>query len=288
MGMNIRALILEDDFLACEQLRWLLEQEDDVLLVAEPAQTSPADLLRRNAADVVFLGVPVSGEEGRELRGRLAEPAAPFIVAVAGCAEHALAAFDLHALDCLVKPLVPGRFHRALQRVRHQLAVRGSAAVPALPRRLHASNPDSVRLSRIKVKTANRVFFLPVERIDWVEAANNHVLLHAGGETYQVRETLQDMAAMLGSDRFSRISRSALANVDRVSEVQTLSRGRYLVILQDGSRLPTRLPIRDLEEAITASPLADFSGLSPASSANRLERNPDSARQPEAGAQLFS
>jgi hypothetical protein len=121
-----------------------------------------------------------------------------------------------------------------------------------LMRRLDEADRTPPCRPRVKVKTAEGILFLPVDQIDWLEAADNYVVVHAGKKTHILRETLQGLEASLSQEGFARISRSALVNLDHVAELRHVCKGQGVVVLQDGSRLPTRREIQDLAELVAA------------------------------------
>jgi len=199
--------------------------------------------------DVVFLRLPVPQEEAADFLRRLTAPGGPAIIALADRTEHALAAFDLRALDCLMEPVDPERVRRSLQRVRSRL---GQRLAPPRTADFSEAGEAASTPRRVPIRVGDRVLFLHVNQIDWVEADNNHVILHTASEAYKLRQTLQETEAALSSGGFIRVNRSALANVARIAELRSAGGGKNLVILHDGSRLTTRRALRDLQRQVVA------------------------------------
>jgi two-component system LytT family response regulator len=247
--MTVKTLIVDDEPLARWRLRKLLSAEDGVEIVGECASAEEAMALIESALpDLVFLDVQMPGLDGFQLLARLETPALPAIIFVTAHDEHALRAFEVHALDYLLKPYSRARFLDAFHRAREQLE-RESAA--AADRRLlgllaelraresgGAATPATTHEhERLVVKSDGRMFFVRPADIDWVEASANYVRLHARGESYQLRESMKRMEERLPRGTFVRIHRSAIVNLDRVREMQPWFHGEYVVILADGTKL---------------------------------------------------
>jgi two-component system LytT family response regulator len=170
----------------------------------------------------------------------------PPVIFVTAYDEYALKAFEVHALDYLLKPFGRDRFQQTLQHARSHVERRRAGD---LGRKLLALvndiKPEPPRLERLVVKSGGRVFFLRTDEIDWIEAAGNYVRLHLGGESHLFRETMNHMEARLDSRQFVRIHRSRIVNTDRVKELQPWFNGEHVVILQNGTRLTLSRGYRD-------------------------------------------
>jgi two-component system LytT family response regulator len=236
--MTLHVLIVDDEPLARSRLRALLEREPDVEVVGESGDgTAAVAAARALRPDLVFLDVQMPALDGFGVLEALGEPL-PAVVFVTAYDRYALRAFEVHALDYLLKPFDRERFRRALERARAALQRDESLAVNRkLLELLDDVRPGRKAAPRLVVKTAGRVFFLRPEEIDWVEAAGNYVKLHAGREEHLLRETMSALEGRLDADRFVRIHRSALVNLDRVRELQPWFHGDYKVILRDGTEL---------------------------------------------------
>jgi two-component system LytT family response regulator len=226
--MSIRTLIVDDEPLGRRRLRELLEDDPDVTVVGECADGAEAlAALRARPCDLVFLDVEMPGLSGLEVARQLGSRPLPAIVFVTAHANYALPAFEVRAVDFLLKPFDRARFQKTMEWAKDQLA-RGGEAPP---------RPAGKPLERITIKSGGRIYFVKAEDIDWVEAAGNYLRLHVGAETHLLRETLGNLEARLDPNRFWRIHRSTVVNVDRVQELQPLFHGDYAVILRDGTQL---------------------------------------------------
>jgi two-component system LytT family response regulator len=165
--------------------------------------------------------------------------------------EYALKAFEVHAIDYLLKPFDRERFLQALNYARHQLAhLKRTAAEARLAAVLEDLTPASKTPERLAFKENGRIVLVRPETIDWIESDGNYVRLHAGGNSHYVRETLAALESQLPREKFMRISRSVIVNLDRVKELQPVFYGDYAVILNDGSRLSMSRSYRDRLEDI--------------------------------------
>jgi two-component system, LytTR family, response regulator len=231
----LRALIVDDEALARQRLRRLLEREGDVEVAGECAGGAAAVAsIRARAPDVVFLDVRMPEVDGLEVARAVAgaEPR-PLFVFVTAFDTHAVHAFDVEALDYLVKPVEPARLGRAVARVREACAARAMPPAPAGPPPTAGAAP----LERLLVKADGRMFFVSVADIDYVEARGNYARLHVGPRTHLVRETMAALERRLDPRRFARIHRSTIVNLDRVREMAPWFSGDYRVRLLDGTEL---------------------------------------------------
>ena len=170
----------------------------------------------------------------------------PAVIFVTAYDRYALRAFEVHALDYLLKPFDDERFGKAVQRARRQIERK---SIDDLSSRLRGLLDDlqSARkyVERLVVKSAGRIFFLSVAEIDWIEAADNYVRLHAGREAHLLRETMSSLEKKLDPARFVRVHRSRIVNIRKIKELQPLFRGEYDIMLQDGTRLESGRGYRD-------------------------------------------
>jgi two-component system LytT family response regulator len=236
--VSLRVVLVDDEPLARERLRSLLESEPDVELVAECADGVEAvAAVRSGRPDLVFLDVQMPGMDGFEVLDALDPATLPAVVIVTAYDRYALKAFDVHAVDYLLKPFDRQRFAAALERAR--LDLRSDDA----GRRILALVADLRRerrpQQRIVVKAAGRVFFLRPAEVDWMEAAGNYVRLHVGKKSHLVRETMKGLEERLDPDTFVRIHRSRIVNLDRVRELQPWFHGEHLIVLASGEQLTT-------------------------------------------------
>ncbi len=227
--MPIRTLIVDDEPPGRQRLRALLEADPDVTVLGECADGAEAlATLRAQPCDLVFLDIEMPGLSGLEVARRLGPNRLPAVVFVTAHRDYALPAFEVRAVDFLLKPFDRARFQKTMRWAKEQLA---RDAEP------EAAKPSARPLERVTIKSGGRIYFVKAEDIDWVEAAGNYLRLHAGGQTHLLRETMNGLEGRLDPERFWRIHRSTIVNVDRVQELQPLFHGDYAVILHDGSRL---------------------------------------------------
>ena len=240
----LRAFIVDDEPSARDRLRDLLEKQRDVEVAGESADVPGALAAIREAPqgppDVVFLDVQMPGADGFQLIDAVGARAMPAVVFVTAHEDYALRAFDVDAVDYLLKPFDEERFAAALSRVREELQLR------ALRR---GGVPESQRkkpLDRLPLRSAGRVSFLRVDHVEWVDAAHNYVRIHGiDGHTHLVRGAISDLETRLDPERFVRIHRSTIVNVDRVRELELTTHGSYVAILEGGQRLTVSRSFRD-------------------------------------------
>ncbi len=249
--MAIHTLIVDDEPLARTRLRKLLAAERGAEVVGECAGAGEAiEFVRSALPDLVFLDVQMPEMDGFEMLSKLPSATLPAIIFVTAYDDYALRAFEVHALDYLLKPYSRSRFHDAFQRARERLERDSATADRRLlgllaELRARASCtaasdsalPPRAGHERLVVKSDGRMFFVRPDDIDWVEASANYVRLHARGASYQLRESMKGMEERLPRHVFVRIHRSAIVNLDRVRELQPWFHGEYVVILADGTRL---------------------------------------------------
>lgn len=248
--MKIRTLIVDDEPLARERLHALLEAEPDIEIVGECADGVQALATIRSAQpDLVFLDIQMPELDGFGVIAGLGPEKLPAVIFVTAYDRFALKAFEVHALDYLLKPFDRERFAKALQRARAMVEQRQSGdlnkRLSALLTDLKPEKPEPKFLDRIAIKSEGRVLFFKTEDIDWIEAADNYVSIHVGNEAHLHRETMLSLEAKLPSARFVRISRSAMINLERVKEMQPMFHGDYVVILKNGTRLTLSRNYRD-------------------------------------------
>lgn len=231
----IRTLLVDDELLSRRRIRDLLATETDFVIVGECGDGDEAmTALRERPCDLVFLDVQMPGLDGLEVARRLAEGSGPVVIFVTAYDCYALPAFEVHAVDYLLKPFDRLRFRKALAWARLALRRDRGETPAAMPSELRGGRKP---LERVTIKTAGRVFFLKTADIDWVEAAGNYLRLHVGDTTHLLRETMNNLEVRLDPECFWRIHRSTLVNVDRIRELQPLFHGDYVVILRDGTEL---------------------------------------------------
>jgi two-component system LytT family response regulator len=218
-----RVLIVDDEALARERVRTLLEASDGVTIVGECSGGREAvDAIIDKRPDLVFLDVQMPDLNGFEVLEAVATEWLPAVIFVTAYDEYALKAFDVHAIDYLLKPIEPERFHKALARA---------------TKRDLLSFLDAQPIDRLVIRTRSKVSFLKPSEIDWIEADGKHARLHAGSETHVVRHTLTRLEQRLAPHGFVRVHRSAIVNMDRIKELEPWFHGEFVVILKDGTKL---------------------------------------------------
>ncbi len=252
---KIRTLIVDDQLMARELLRRMLKTEGDIEIVGMPASGPEAvEAINSLAPDLVFLDVRMPELDGFGVLAQIDAARMPIIIFVTANDDFALRAFDVHALDYLVKPCTVDRFQTALRRARNQIHRKQAGEIQ---RRLTALLDDlkaQPKLAeRLPVKSEGRIIFLRLTDVDWAEAADNYVKLHVGTESYMMRDTMTALETKLPSNRFLRISRSTMVNVEQIKELHPMFHGEYSVILRNGARLTLTRGYRDKLELLGLS-----------------------------------
>ena len=237
--MSIRALIVDDEPLARERIRMLLDGEPEFEIVSESTNGAEAlTAIRQLAPDLVFLDVQMPELTGFEMLEHLDPARMPVIIFVTAYDQYALKAFEVCALDYLLKPFDRERFSRALARARAELDRRRAGHVnDQVLRLLSELQRGQKHLEKLIIRHSGRILFLRADEIDWIEAAGNYVRLHAGKDEYLYRETMAKLEARLNPDRFARVHRSTIVNVERIKELQPWFRGDYMIVLRDNRKL---------------------------------------------------
>ena len=243
----IRTLIVDDEPLARDRVKRLLRDEEDIEVVGECGNGKDAiEFIKSKNPDLVFLDIQMPEKSGLDVVKSLGGKRFPTIVFVTAYDKYALQAFDVHALDYLLKPFNRERIKRAVARAREQVEHRRMGNLDERLNSLIADlRSEKKYLERLVVKSVGRVFFLKTEEIDWIEAAGNYVKLHVGRDSHMIRETMNGIEAKLDPDKFLRIHRSTVVNIDRIKELHPMFSGDYAVILRDGTELALSRNYRD-------------------------------------------
>ena len=236
--MKIRSLIVEDEPLARERIRSLLEEEQDVEIIAEASDgRSAVDRIKSLDPDLVFLDVNMPELDGFGVIEEIGVEAMPPVIFVTAYDQFAVQAFDAHALDYLLKPFDEERFRAALDRARQTLRRQHAGSID---RRLSDLLDDLRRprhLERLAVKSGGKIIFIRTDDIEWITAEGNYARLHTGERSHLMRETMTTLETKLDPNRFIRIHRSTIVNTDAIAELEPLFQGDYVVILRNGTRL---------------------------------------------------
>ncbi|MCH8960754.1 MAG: response regulator transcription factor [Bacteroidetes bacterium] len=235
----IRTLIVDDEPLGRERIRMLLQDDPDVLLVGECKDGHEAvEAIETQQPDLVFLDVQMPELDGLGVIRSIGVEHMPAVIFVTAYDEYAVHAFEVHALDYLLKPFDVERFVEAFQRAAELIRHRHKADLDRrLARLLDDLQPATKGLQRLMIKTQQRIYFIRTDEVDWIEAAGNYVRLHVGGKTHLLRQTMNALERQLDLDRFLRIHRSTIVNVDRVRDLHRMFNGEYEVRLYDGTTL---------------------------------------------------
>ena len=235
--MPLQTLIADDEVLARQKLRRLLLEEPDVEIIGEGSTAVEIiDLARMTNADLIFLDIHMPGMDGFELIDRLhesKESRVPNIIFTTAYDQYALRAFEIRALDYLLKPYTAERLHQAVERARLQLQT-----VPTAPaQEMNGERRGPAYADRIVFKSRGRILFLPVSEIRWIGAEENYVRICTGTETHLLRETMTATEKRLDPSLFLRVHRSAIVNLRFVKEVRTEGKGDFVVHMLNGQRV---------------------------------------------------
>ncbi len=237
--MKVRTLIVDDEPLARERLRQLLAAEADIEIIGECTDGRAAvAAIREECPDLVLLDVQMPELDGFGVLTELGGGKLPAVIFVTAHDRFALKAFEVHAVDYLLKPFDRERFRTALRRAVDKIKRDQTGELNQRLTELLADLKPGAKLSdRLAVKSSGRVVFVKVDDVDWVEAADNYVNLHVGNEAHLHRETMAALEELLPPNKFMRISRSTIVNMERIKELQPLFHGEYAVILRNGTKL---------------------------------------------------
>lgn len=240
-----RVLIVDDEPIARRGIRRELERQPDIDIVGECGNGRDAvAAISSLSPDLVILDQQMPEMSGFDVVAAVGAHQMPAVIFVTAYDKYALQAFEVNALDYILKPFTSDRFNKALERARMHIE---RVSLDGLRERLMAllqAEPSTAPpaaeqnyLDRIMIKSSGRIFFLNVSEIDWIEAAENYLSLHVGSQSHLVRETMNGMESKLDPCLFVRIRRSTMVNRERVLELQPLSNGEYTIVLKGGTRL---------------------------------------------------
>jgi two-component system LytT family response regulator len=232
----MRVLVVDDEPPARRRLLSLLSAEADVTATEARDGLEAVEALREDPPDLVLLDVQMPGMSGFDVIDAIGAEAMPPVVFVTAYDEHALRAFEVHAVDYVLKPVVEERLRKALTRARERIGAKDERLAPLLSSVRGEGGGE--RLSRLVVKKGEKLRLVPVGEVVYLSASGNYVDVHvAGGETYLLRETLTRLEGRLDPARFARIHRGEIVNVDFVKELEPWFHGDWEVVLKDGRRL---------------------------------------------------
>lgn len=237
----IRTLIVDDEPLGRQGVRTRLAAMPDVEIVGEASDGPEAvELIVELRPDLVFLDVQMPEMDGFQVLAEVAGRHLPAVVFVTAFDQFALRAFEVHALDYLLKPWSLERFEEAMRRARAELLSDDAGSRRGVASLLDAAKPGlpAARLTRFVVRDRGRFVLLPAHEVDWIKAAENYVELHSGGATHLVRHTMKELAGRLDPLHFARIHRSLIVRLDAIRDIRAGDSGDYDVTLHSGEQLP--------------------------------------------------
>jgi two-component system LytT family response regulator len=246
----IRALIVDDEPVARRRIRRLLGAEADIEVAGECGDGRTAiEAIRSLQPQLVFLDVQMPEADGFAVLRAIGDPM-PAVVFVTAFDQYALSAFEVHALDYLLKPFTARRFAQTVERARSYLARLAAGPDDRVIRLLNDLRMPRRFLSRFVVRSEGRVRLIDADDVDWIEAADNYVVLHVGASTHVLRETMARLADELDPAAFVRIHRSTIVRIDRVRELLPSFHGDFVVVLRDGRRLALSRRHREALESV--------------------------------------
>lgn len=235
--MMLRVVIVDDEPPALARLRRLLKTHDAVEIAAECSDGAAAvQAIESTQPDLVLLDVQMPELDGFEVLRALDMPRLPAVIFVTAFDGYALRAFEVHALDYVVKPVDAARLARALAHARQRISEQRSAG-EGLTNLIREMARDRMHLKRIPVRREGRVKVIDLADVDWVSAADNYVTLHVGGQEYLVRDTLSALEQRLDASEFVRVHRSSIVRVDRIAELLPDLHGDYRIRLKNGTEV---------------------------------------------------
>ena len=253
MTALIRVLIADDEPLARGVLREMLQPDPEVVIVGECANGKEAvEAIKELNPDLLFLDVQMPEMGGFEVLNALDEGQAPHLVFVTAYDQYAVRAFEVHALDYILKPFDRERFDVSWQRAKAQvLRERNGGVEQKILSLLEDLKAGTKYLERLVIKSSGRIYFLETNEIDWIQAEGNYVSVHTGKKSHLLRETITSLESQLDPKKFLRIHRSAIVRIDRIKELQPWFHGEYHIVLNDGTQLTLSRNYRDrLQEAL--------------------------------------
>ena len=264
---TVRTVIVDDEPLARQTLAGLLSRDPEIEIVAECGDgRSALETIRREQPDLVFLDIEMPEKGGLEVAAELGEKTPPAIVFVTAYDSHAIRAFDLQAIDYVLKPFSDERFFASLQRAKRRLRDRQigelASELAALSESLsggarRAAPKERPHLERLMVRQGDRFIVVPIDSVRWIESEDYYARLHTDGGSHLIRKSMASLEAELDSRHFLRIHRRYIVRVEAVTELQRLFRGTWLAVLKDGSRLRiSRSRLRSVEAHLASRSLA--------------------------------
>lgn len=253
---QIRVLIVDDEPLAREMLREMLQADKQVTIVGESTNGREAvEAVRALSPDLLFLDVQMPALGGFEVLEAIGSDRNPYVIFVTAYDHYAVRAFEVNALDYLLKPFDEERFEVSWQRAKAQVLRDRNGMDQRILALLEELKAGSKYLERLVIKAGGRIYFLETTEIEWIEAEGNYVSVHSGKKSHLLRETISSLESQLDPRQFVRIHRSSIVRIDRIQELQPWFHGEYRVILQSGTQLTLSRNYREkLQEALGKLP----------------------------------
>jgi len=251
----LRCIAVDDEPLALDLLEDNIRQIPYLQLAAKCKNAIEAvEILRKETIDLIFLDIQMPGLTGLQFIQSLTVK--PMIILITAYDQYAVRAFEVNALDYLLKPFDQERFDAAWQRAKsHILSERNGGVDQRILALLEELKAGNKYLERLVIKSAGRIYFLETGEIDWIEAEGNYVSVHSGKKSHLLRETISSLEAQLDPKKFVRIHRSSIVHLDRIQELQPWFHGEYRIILHDGTQLMLSRNHRDkLQDALGKLP----------------------------------
>ena len=256
MQRKIRTLIVDDETLARRLIQRLLRNDVDVEVIGECANGKEAvTTIRKERPDLVFLDIQMPEMDGFAVINDLKAEFLPNIVFTTAYEQYAIRAFELHAVDYLLKPFDQSRFAEMLEHAKTQIVVRGTGSRLQLEALLENVKNPPEHLERLIIKAEGRLKFVKVADINWLEADDKYVNLHLTKTTRTIRQSLSLMESQLDPKKFTRIHRSAIVNIDRICELHAMFNGEYEAVLEDGTKLSVGRHYKDRFFKVLGRPL---------------------------------
>lgn len=251
---TITALIADDEPLARELLRSMLANHPEITILGECRDGSETiAMVRKHQPDILFLDIQMPERDGFEVLREIPADTMPAVVFVTAYDQYAIRAFEVHALDYLLKPFDEERLQRAVLRAREYLARRAGEEndiAERMYRMLCQMQTRPQYTERVVIRDGDRAFLQPASEVDWLEADGKYTRVHVGKEVYSIREGITKLEQELDPSRFLRISRSAVINIDQIREIRSWFQGDYLVVLKSGKQLTSTRTYREGLQAL--------------------------------------
>jgi two-component system, LytTR family, response regulator len=252
---KVRVLVVDDEPAARKGVIRLLERDPDIEVVGEARDGREAvDQVRALEPDLLFLDVQMPELNGFEVLAEVGPDTVPAVVFVTAYDAFALRAFEVQALDYILKPFEDSRFDQVLARAKSHLRGDDDDVTTRLHALLASYRAGSDYVTQIPIRDGGTVSFVPVDTIDWIEAADYYARIHAGKSSLLVRYTLNELEQQLNPQRFMRVHRSAIVNLKRIQEIRLDYQNRHIIVLNTGVRVPlSRSRKEALEQAVSRS-----------------------------------